>query len=361
MRKKHVFVVIVVVLCISTFLLYDTSCLKAHRHLNKSVKRMWKNLWYNVPIPYLYGRELELSLKSDSVSNEELNTTSFLYLIQTESCLPHHLGSSEAFENTSSCRCEVIVLSYKKACNENTLAHVEYLYGPSSSWNVGRNLLFSTAMKRNKKYLYYIFMDDDIILKSETESHVDENPWRIFETFLEEVEPAIANVDISPRNKLQCVYKGRKQQGCHLKEGGDYLPIAHFDQAFAAFHYRAVQHILPYTTKFDNICWWFSGWCTSIKSEVMFAGQSVVHTKLVAVNPKHRPYPRNSFIVNGTYYWPKMMKEAVADIPEIYRSVSLLLEWVERGPKQSRQSSALCLPPPSPHMPIKPFAYLEQK
>ena len=348
----------VIVVCISTLLIYDTSCLKAHQYLNKSIKKVWKNLWHNVSMPYLYGRKFQVSLRSDSVGNKELNMR-FLYLLQTESCIPHHLRLAEAIGNTISCRCEVIVLSFKKACNETTLAHVKYLYGPSSSWNVGRNLLFLTAMKRNKKYLYYIFMDDDIILKSETD--VEKNPWRIFETFLEEVEPAVANIDINTRKKLQCVYKGREHQGCQLKESGDYLPITHFDQAFVAFHHRAVQHILPYTTKFDNICWWFSGWCTSIKSEVMFAGQTVVHTKLAALNHKHRPYPRNSFTVNGTHYWPEMMKEAVAHIPEKYHNVSLLLEWIKRGPRQSGQSSALCLPPPLPHMPIEPFAYLEQK
>ena len=239
-----------------------------------------------------------------------------------------------------------------------SLAHVEYLYTPSSTWNTGRNLLFITAMNKSAKYLYYIFMDDDIILKLDSG---DENPWRVFETFLLEIEPAVGVVDINPHGKLRRVYKGREQQQCSINESTDYLPIAHFDAALNAFHYKAVQHILPYTLKFDNICWWFSGWSVMIKSEVMFAGQVVVHTKLTALNHKHRPYPRQrSLTINGTDYWPQIVKEASRSLPQMYQNVHLLLEWIEQGPRHTIQSTALCLPPLKPHMLIKPFSFLEQ-
>ena len=352
MRRKVVVVLIVTTLCVATVLFVDTCLKNAQCHVTQGITKLWYTL-QNDCIPYYFKNE-----KSGGTDSEKAGKT-FLYLLQKESCLPNHLRSAEAIGKSRYCHCNVLVLSYKKACKETTpsLAHVEYLYAPSSTWNTGRNLLFTTAMNRSEKYLYYIFMDDDIILKTVT---LCKNPWREFENFLAEIEPAVGVVDINDRKKLHFVYEGRKQQGCGSRESPDYLPIAHFDSAFNAFHYKAVQHILPYTTRFDNISWWYSGWYVSIKNEALFAGQSLVYTKLTALNYKHRPYPRSGFKFNMSYYWPKIMKEVISDIPEEYRNVALILEWTKDGPNHNQRSSALCSSKIVPHMPIKPFAYLEE-
>ena len=49
-------------------------------------------------------------------------------------------------------------------------------------------MLYEEAMKRDTRYLYYIFMDDDIQLVDSTGMYP--NPWRGFENFLIDVEPA---------------------------------------------------------------------------------------------------------------------------------------------------------------------------
>ena len=110
----------------------------------------------------------------------------FLYLLQTESCLPDGLRSIEALGNATACHCDVLVLSYKQTCNDTPPAHVEYISASSpTSWSEGRNLLFGVAMGRSEKYLYYIFMDDDLHLKSKSRHNRDSrNLWRVFETFL---------------------------------------------------------------------------------------------------------------------------------------------------------------------------------
>ncbi len=88
----------------------------------------------------------------------------------------------------------------------------------------------------------------------------------------------------------------------------------------------------------------------------MFAGQSVTYTGVVALNPKHRPYPRRSI---EHKQWPALMREVEADLPEEYRNASLLMEWKKQEVSHKERSSSLCLPLPPPHMPIKPFSYLE--
>ena len=79
----------------------------------------------------------------------------FLYLLQTESCLPDTWSSIKAFGNLTACYCDVLVLSYKLTCNDTPPAHVEYISASSpTSWSEGRNLLFGVAMMRSKEYLH---------------------------------------------------------------------------------------------------------------------------------------------------------------------------------------------------------------
>ncbi len=77
---------------------------------------------------------------------------------------------------------------------------------------------------------------------------------------------------------------------------------------------------------------------------------------VVALNPKHRPYPRKYIEPKE---WPAMIREVEADLPEEYRNASLLMELKKQETSHQERSSSLCLPPPPPHIPIKPFSYLE--
>ena len=278
----------------------------------------------------------------------------FLYLIQTESCLPDHLESVEAFGDALSCQCDVLVLSYKQACSKTVSPNIEYLYNSSTTWATGRNSLYKVAMERSEKYLYYIFMDDDIVLKKSTK-----NPWREFqEDFLKRIEPAVAAVDADSHPCLPDVYTARKNQGCVLKEPAEYLPAVRFDAAFNAFHYQAVEYILPYSGRFDTTTWWYNQLYVAVKCEIIFRGQAVLHNTLHAINPLHRPYPRKITIASDVL---AAINEIEAELPKEYQNATLLLEWKRDGLKHEKISSTLCLPPPLPHMPIKPYAHFGNK
>ena len=276
----------------------------------------------------------------------------FLYLLQTESCLPDSLRSFKTFGNSTACHCDVLVLSYKQSCVDTPPAHVEYISASSpTSWSEGRNLLFGVAMKRSKEYLYYIFMDDDIILQ--TINNATGNPWRLFEDFLRRIVPAVGAVDTERTHRT---HEARKFQGCSINETQEYIPAAHYDAAFNAFHYQAVDYILPYPLDFDSKSWWFSQWYVIIKSIVVFPRQVVLYTGLIANNPKHRGYPRK---------WPSahefqdIVKLVQDDLPRQYQNANLLLEWKKYGERHRNRSPVTCLSPPPPKMPIKPFAYIQ--
>ena len=62
----------------------------------------------------------------------------FVYLVQTESCLPSYLANKINLGEESSCRCDVIVISYKEKCTSNNFTHVQYIYS-KCTWTSGRN------------------------------------------------------------------------------------------------------------------------------------------------------------------------------------------------------------------------------
>ena len=241
-------------------------------------------------------------------------------------------------------------------CTDPPPAHVEYISASSlTSWNKGRNLLLEVARKRSEQYLFYIFMDDDIILWVRSKGWPTKHPgWRGFENFLKRIQPAVGAVDTNHNNMVANTYKARQSQGCGFKRSQEYIPAIHFDGALNAFHYQAVEYILPYPLNFDNISWWFSQTYVRVKSKVIFPGQVVLHCGSFATNQISRPYPRK-FVTESDLQ--DIVEMVQADLPRIYQNASLLLEWKKYGLQHPNKSSVTCLPPPRPKKPIKPFAY----
>ena len=287
----------------------------------------------------------------------------FLYLVQTESCLPRHLRPVDVLGNASYCQCDILVLSYKQPCNDtSSLPHVEYIFNSSTTWTTGRNLLFGVAMQRRGMYLYYIFMDDDIVLVTKQDTSI--NPWRKFEDSLKTVEPAVGALALIWDNKKNCrhcldkIYQIRQKYKCSLNETTEFIPVVDFDAAFNAFHYQSVEYILPYSNQFDANNWCYSQVYFNIRCEIMFRGQVAVHTAINAVNTKHRPYPRVPPVRSIV---DAIVKEIEEELPKEYQNTSLMIEWKKKGRDHELTSTTLCLPPPPPHKPIQPYAHLKNE
>ena len=205
-------------------------------------------------------------------------------------------------------------------------------------------------MKISKEYLYYIFMDDDIILKTNATG----NPWRLIEDFLRRIVPAVGAVETNSNHLVKRTLEARKLQGCSLNGTQEYIPAVYYNAAFNAFHYQAVDYILPYPLNFDNTSWWLSQSYVIIKSKVVFPRQVVLYTGLIANNAKHRAYPRK---LASAREFQDVVKLVQDDLPRKYQNASLLLEWKKYGKKHEKKSPVTCLSPPPPKMTIKPFAY----
>ena len=274
----------------------------------------------------------------------------FLYLLETENCMPKVLTEEEALGNSDHCMCDVIVLSFKKKCTETSPKHIEFIFDPKTTWATGRNVLYEASKKKNHTYMYYIFMDDDIVLKSKSDSSM--NAWRFFERFLLRVEPAVGIADGSGNPRVPFVYKQREKLNCSLKEPVEYIPSARWEACLNAFHRNAVHHVLPYSASFDKISWWVSVVYMEAKCEIVFPGQVVIHTDILAVNAQHRPYRRKAADAKDL---ASIFNEVQASLPKKYQNSSMLKEMKKNGVQHEAVSATYCLPPPAPHSPIVPF------
>lgn len=283
--------------------------------------------------------------------------TKFLYMLQTESCLSEYL--QKVIGDPSVCPCDVSVLSLKTKCNMPPPPNVKYIYtGTKISWGGGRNVLFKEAMKRNQEYLYFIIMDDDIVLQEEGMKVTNGTPWRRFEEFLVRVEPAVAAVDTENKQWIQHASNGRRNMKCQvdINESSEYFSVARYGAAFNSFHNKTIRSLLPYTSKFDKTTWNFAAIHINVKIEIMYAGQSVLHNKIFATNTKHRPYSK---------HWPSpqelgsIFDEVAKDIPKKYRDSILMKGWREYGLGHELWSPTLCIPPPPPKIPIMQYSYLD--
>jgi hypothetical protein len=168
----------------------------------------------------------------------------FIYLIQRV--------SGNSLNEITDPSCDLIVLNRQEpelqknvSCDTASVKDV--------SWSEGRNLLLWQALElarvSGNDYLYYIFLDDDCVLQEDRKlaRHLDipltGNPFRTFERFLLEWEPAV----------------GYARNDRHYYEEGRAVNLGHaFDGSFNAFHRETLSFLLPYYTGFDSESWLYA-------------------------------------------------------------------------------------------------------
>lgn len=256
----------------------------------------------------------------------------FVYLTQTEQCLRSKIIQNLELSNSSKCRCDVIVLSYKKECLEESPPHFTYLFDNTTTWGSGRNELFFHAMDKRLAYIYYIFLDDDVSLKfnaAATSAMTSQlSPIRSFQNWLLEYEPAVGVVDYKQRREGETVLR-RKRKICHTGHHKADTPLAYptifFDPVFNAFHAKAVSHIFPLDTRHEKINWWLTDKYITSAVELKFRGQALLFFPVTVENPLHRPYPRS---VRGRITaWQGFIEDIQRQSPAQYANHSLFKEF----------------------------------
>ena len=226
---------------------------------------------------------------------QEFYNKSFLYMTQTEHCLPDQLSDMNALGD--SIVRDVIVLSYKKECRNISLPHVTYIFNTSTTWTTGRTELYYAAKRLNKKYLYYIFLDDDMTIVPIFTNQSSFSWWRTYEQFLLDNRPPLAALDEKGAKLVDKIRIARSKEHCTMNgTDPDYYLAKFFDALINAFRHDAVEYlfgpITRYWTRFDSESWWISQWYVIIMTDIVFHNQSMLSAHLLANNPMHRPYPK---------------------------------------------------------------------
>ena len=281
----------------------------------------------------------------------------FIYLTQTEKCLP---GNLHEIGDELTCKCDVIVLSYRTVCQEDNRTHVSYIFVGEGSWNLGRNILYSIARERLPSYHYYIFLDDDADLRFNSLTPHEMkvvSPFRAFEAWLLDYEPAVGIVDQpGPQDAMSILQKRRMK--CGINEPTMAVPTVWFDAIFNAFHYKAIKHILPYPTQYDKESWWASQLYVMCAIELKFRGQTLMFVPVSVNNPQHRQYPRSGqrFGAQARTFVEEIQKSA----PAVYQN-RLLFEKLKRRlliEYPTLEASTYCMNV-SRHQPIVPYLHFE--
>ena len=286
----------------------------------------------------------------------------FIYLTQTGKCLPPNLASSAKIGDPETCKCDVIVLSYKTECEDrNHPPHISYIFDPTTTWASGRNLLFFNASKRATAYHYYIFIDDDVVLgfNSFTPPKMRTlQPFRVFEEWLLDYEPAFGFANYQHHGAIWTFKKREKL--CGIVEKSLVIPIVWFDGCLNAYHYQAVGHILPYPTLDNGESWYIPNKHIMSAVELTFRGQAMMLVPVGISNIKHRVYPRRASVGEMAKYWLEFIEKIQEKAPLVYRNRSLWNEFKEGLRKHMDSSSTYCMNA-TRHLPIIPFAHFDRK
>ena len=292
-----------------------------------------------------------------NISAKDLTTSKpFIYLTQTEQCLPLNLSGSIG---TITCNCDVIVLSYQAECNKPTPSHVTYLFDPQSTWGTGRNALFHTALNRTPGYHYYIFLDDDTTLTFNDFTPPEMKtvkPFRAVQEWLLDYEPVVGVLDYIEHHGAKWTLARRKRL-CSKYDRSLVLPVVCFDAIFHAFHYKAIAHILPYSTEYEKESWWLSALRIMSVLELKFRGQALLFAAVTVKNPKHREYPRSAKHFDAI--WRIYIKEIQHDAPTPYQNHSIFKEFKENPTQYTLTSSTYCMNV-TRHLPIVPYAHFDR-
>ncbi|XP_068721403.1 uncharacterized protein [Montipora capricornis] len=253
-------------------------------------------------------------------------TKPFIYLTQTEKCIPLPLRESIGINDT--CNCDVIALSYQAECTKISSVNIAYLFDRNSTWSSGRNALYFAAVNRTPGYHYYIFLDDDLKFMFNKFTPPDlkkKLPLQSFQQWLLRYEPVVGVLDWLGHHGAVWTFQQRKVVCDIQNETSLSLPVVWYDAAFNAFHYKAVADILPYDTQYDDRNWWFAQVVVITLVELKFRGQALLYVPASAKNQKHRPYPRKTR--NKTDSFNKVMRscieQAERDAPTVYQNQSL--------------------------------------
>lgn len=283
----------------------------------------------------------------------------FIYLTQTEQCLPVNLATSSEIGDPETCNCDVIVLSFQNKCQDQKSPHITYLFDPNTGWGTGRNALYFAAITRKPGYHYYIFLDEDVFLTYNEFTPPEMRklkPFRVVEKWLLDYEPVVGVLNYGGHHSARWTF-GRRQAVCGITEKSLVIPTVWFDGVFNAHHYKSIQQLFPYRVQYEKISWWSIHRYLFSAVELKFRGQALMFVPVTPGNPTHRGYPKS--LKDIQIYWRDYIETIKKDTPAVYRNRSIFEDFKQNLTKYVINTSTYCMNV-TRHQPIVPYAHFER-
>ena len=213
-----------------------------------------------------FKSEIEMYIHNETILNI-IEQKKYLYIIQTASSLPEIFNCLKKRDH--------IILSFKEKAQDTTLFY------PGSTWTTGRNKLREYILNLEKKYDYYVFLDEDVVFTH----YSQEDGFNKFEELLVKYKPYIANPNIANPNLYYINHNG------HLK--GEAQNTVWFDGMCNAFSREAFLSniIFPYVDLFDSRSWWMSQYVMIILCS-LYQKEVLLFNDLYVSNICHSDYPK---------------------------------------------------------------------
>lgn len=188
----------------------------------------------------------------------------FLYLIQGRKI------NVLKYKDIRSDESDIISLTFDEEIKTEEFSSITNIFYPGSTWAEGRNKQFEIAKGLNFKYIYYIFIDDDV--------HFIKGSFKEFEQNLLKYQPAIG---VPLLTIIQSSFRYRPS----LKIQN---PVA-FDTQFQAFHIDTINDniLMPLVTKFDSKSWYYC--CEIVNFLILsyYKGRVIQFNKIIVDNVGH--------------------------------------------------------------------------
>ena len=198
---------------------------------------------------------------------------SFIYLVQGHSELITSLYYIKNRKNS-----DFLFLTYDKKIED-------CLFFPNSTWASGRNFLLKKALEKQERYLYYIFMDDDVsflrgdigLWESEILKH---KPAAAMPAFVLQ-KKSVLGIGLS---------YALKNTTLHLP----YQICATGDPQLLALHRDIIYDsiALPYQTKYDSVSWYETSAIQQLLLWNLYGKYTLQFNKIYVGNETHRDYPK---------------------------------------------------------------------
>jgi hypothetical protein len=186
----------------------------------------------------------------------------FIYLIQSDDFhLPYNLTQGSQY----------LLLNWNSKFSDEKPPTDREFYFPDSSWAEGRNELYRRALLLGE-FDYFVFCDDDLELDFSLE---------YLESLVKKHHPA----RLAP-NMPNNLYTGESASSTVTS-------LKYIDHCLMALSSEAANKLMPYSTRFDQTCWWHSSEEFCQRSWDKFRWQTYKLNQLSVKNLQNRSYPKD--------------------------------------------------------------------